>query len=78
MLENFLANKFTTLKRYSGEGAEAMLAFINTMLGQAVQGLYSSRCYKILLAAVYFSLLAFPALACRRCGTDGVVYASPR
>lgn len=27
--ENFLATKFTTLKRYSGEGAESMLSFID-------------------------------------------------
>ncbi|XP_071963051.1 2-oxoadipate dehydrogenase complex component E1-like [Antedon mediterranea] len=29
--DNFLATKFTTLKRYSGEGAESMIAFFNEL-----------------------------------------------
>ncbi|XP_033106615.1 probable 2-oxoglutarate dehydrogenase E1 component DHKTD1, mitochondrial [Anneissia japonica] len=35
--DNFVANKFTTVKRYSGEGAESMMAFFNELFSLAAQ-----------------------------------------
>ncbi|XP_038073226.1 probable 2-oxoglutarate dehydrogenase E1 component DHKTD1, mitochondrial [Patiria miniata] len=36
-LENFMAVKFTTVKRYGGEGAESMMGFFQQLLRQAAQ-----------------------------------------
>lgn len=36
--DNFMALKFPTVKRYSGEGAESMLAFFWQLLRDSVQG----------------------------------------
>lgn len=37
ILENFLAKKFPTLKRYSGEGAESMLSFFHGLFSVCVE-----------------------------------------
>lgn len=37
-LDNFLANKFTGLKRYGGEGAESMMAFFAEMFRLSSEG----------------------------------------
>lgn len=39
--DNFMALKFPTVKRYSGEGAESMLAFFWQLLRDSVQGKWS-------------------------------------
>ncbi|XP_022090977.1 probable 2-oxoglutarate dehydrogenase E1 component DHKTD1, mitochondrial isoform X2 [Acanthaster planci] len=36
-LENYMAVKFTTVKRYGGEGAESLIGFFNQLLRQAAQ-----------------------------------------
>lgn len=36
--DNFLANKFTGVKRYGGEGAESMMAFFSEFFRLAAKG----------------------------------------
>lgn len=36
--DNFLANKFTGVKRYGGEGAESMMAFFSEFFQLASKG----------------------------------------
>ena len=36
--DNFMATKFSSVKRYGGEGAEAMMAFFMQMVEQAGSG----------------------------------------
>lgn len=38
--DNFLANKFTGLKRYGGEGAESMMAFFSEFFKLSTKGTY--------------------------------------
>lgn len=37
--DNFLATKFSNVKRYGGEGAEAMMAFFTELVEQAGEGI---------------------------------------
>ena len=37
-LDNFLASKFVSVKRYGGEGAESMMAFFSELLHLSAQG----------------------------------------
>ena len=38
MFENFLASRFTTVKRYGGDGCQALIALFHQMLRESVSG----------------------------------------
>lgn len=37
--DNFMANKFVSVKRYGGEGAESMMGFFQELFGMAAEGM---------------------------------------
>lgn len=52
--DNFLANKFTGLKRYGGEGAESMMAFFSEFFKLSTKGTVSFINKNNLVKLVYF------------------------